>query len=212
MSESRKRVTMNHADHQNEESSGGPIDWDLPEEFKLLETQLKSLSPRPDRLDRERLIFLAGQASVEDDRALPSELQPSRWAWPASFATMTAVAAALLLMLLTRPSNVPMTLAPADELAPIESFRPTLATDQTSRILGQNILSSAPNQLKQIEQLLASDSLPAESSVDAGSAREWMDHRMLTPTSFQMLLDEPTRPGPSPLDSSFLSPEAGAYS
>lgn len=81
-----------------------PSMMELPSaELKGLEAQLSRLRPRTDRLDRDRLLFLAGQAAV--DR--PSEpLGPNRlpgWVWPTSFVGMTGVAAALLCMLIMRP-------------------------------------------------------------------------------------------------------------
>jgi len=71
---------------------------ELPPELKAVEAELAGLCPRDDRLDRERLVFLAGQASLAG-RPGPR----AAWAWPASLAGMTAVAATLLAMLLARP-------------------------------------------------------------------------------------------------------------
>jgi len=96
-----------------------------PSDLTAFEAALAALAPRANRLDRERLMFLAGQASVAPaDRAMgpvaqpPSAVQelpgdsaqpgvavPRRWAWPTAFAAMTAVAASLLIMLLTQPSS-----------------------------------------------------------------------------------------------------------
>ena len=75
---------------------------DLPPSLKSIEAELAALSPRTDRLDRERLIFLAGQESVAGGNARPAK-HAGRWAWPGAFAAMTAVAAALLVMMLLRP-------------------------------------------------------------------------------------------------------------
>ena len=70
-----------------------------PEDLKALEAALAALVPRSDRLDRDRLMFLAGQATGSQPRAAVSR----PWAWPAAFSAMTALAASLLLMLVTRP-------------------------------------------------------------------------------------------------------------
>ncbi|NQT14713.1 MAG: hypothetical protein HQ582_18295 [Planctomycetes bacterium] len=70
---------------------------ELPPELKAVEAELADLCPREDRLDRERLAFLAGQASVA------GRTGRTAWAWPASLAGMTAVAATLLVILLVRP-------------------------------------------------------------------------------------------------------------
>ena len=80
------------------------------------EQALCSLAPRAARLDRDRLMFLAGQATagqasqerelpVESDHRLDVVRSPrARWGWPAAFSAMTAVAAALLVALLNRPA------------------------------------------------------------------------------------------------------------
>jgi hypothetical protein len=70
-----------------------------PEDLKALEAALAALVPRGDRLQRDRLMFLAGRAAASRPGAAVSR----RWAWPAAFSAMTAVAASLLVMLVTRP-------------------------------------------------------------------------------------------------------------
>ena len=81
----------------NEHVTNQGAEAELPPELKAIEAELAALSPREDRLDRQRLIFLAGQASAAGRGGR------SGWAWPASLAGMTAVAATLLVMLLVRP-------------------------------------------------------------------------------------------------------------
>ena len=85
---------MNFDDRPLPDPSGA--ERSLPPELIGLEAQLAALRPREDRLDRERLMFEAGRASVECKR--PTAV--ARWGWPASFAAMSSVAAALLAMLL----------------------------------------------------------------------------------------------------------------
>lgn len=74
---------------------------ELPPSLKSLEAELASLAPRADRLDRDRIMFLAGQMSVAG-RAAGWSGWHSYLAWPAAGA-MTAVAAALLVILFVRP-------------------------------------------------------------------------------------------------------------
>lgn len=63
------------------------------------EAELAALSPRM-RLDRDRLMYLAGQAS-----AAPAAVQlPRSWGWQAALGGMTAVAASLLVVLAMQPS------------------------------------------------------------------------------------------------------------
>jgi hypothetical protein len=69
-----------------------------PHDADSLETQLGRLRPRTDRLDRDRLMFLAGQAVAEASARRTAR----RWAWPAATGVMTAVAASLLAMLVLR--------------------------------------------------------------------------------------------------------------
>ena len=86
-------------------------------ELKSFEARLSNLAPREDRLDRERLMFLMGQASEravgESSLATASSEQPSPSlrgrgnvrAWQAAFGAMSAVAATLMCMLLMRPAE-----------------------------------------------------------------------------------------------------------
>lgn len=88
---------------------------DLPPDLKAIEAELASLTPRTGRLDRERLIFLAGQQSVAAGDAGPANRRGG-WGWPGAFAAMTAVAATLLVMLLSQleaPGEVPIVEVPS---------------------------------------------------------------------------------------------------
>lgn len=71
-------------------------------QLQALEAQLAALRPREDRLDRERLMYLAGQASVGGVVA-PRLHEPRRWAWPASLGALAGAAAAAVAILLARP-------------------------------------------------------------------------------------------------------------
>jgi hypothetical protein len=70
------------------------------EELNSFAAELAALRPRSDRLDRDRLMFLAGQASVGSQKC--RRTTRSRF-WPAATATMTAAAAALLVMFVASP-------------------------------------------------------------------------------------------------------------
>jgi hypothetical protein len=94
-------LTAGGADHSSALNARA-TEQDLPPELKAIEAELALLRPRTDRLDRERLIFLAGQQSVAGGH-LSATKHARRWGWPAAFAAMTAVAATLLVMLLLRP-------------------------------------------------------------------------------------------------------------
>src|SRR5882672_8018547 len=87
-------------------------------DLQALEARLAALRPREDRLSRERLMFLAGQASVgqrglahfakSPEQNAPVTLSGRRrpWAWPAAFSGMTAAAAALLVVVVQQGSEL----------------------------------------------------------------------------------------------------------
>ncbi len=76
---------------------------ELPAELKAIEAELAALVPRTDEVDRERLIFLAGQASSQKKKGLRGA-RASGMSWPIATAAMTALAASLLVVLVTRPA------------------------------------------------------------------------------------------------------------
>jgi hypothetical protein len=81
-------------------------------ELKAFEAALASLAPRADRLDRNRLMFLAGQQS----RVGPAKCSPTKHSekplrkltWPTAFSAMTCVSIVLAVLLAIRPS-IPLT-------------------------------------------------------------------------------------------------------
>jgi hypothetical protein len=91
------------------------------DDLKSFEAALAALAPRTDRLDRDRLIFLAGQQSVlpSPDQLLVGARRGTQrvpggeggvyrkqhWAWPTAFTAMSAVAATLLVMLISNPKH-----------------------------------------------------------------------------------------------------------
>ncbi len=63
-----------------------------------LEAALGSLLPRPSKIDRDRLLFLAGRASVD-----PPPTLFGRWVWPAATFLSSTIAAVLFALLMVRP-------------------------------------------------------------------------------------------------------------
>src|SRR5208282_1560477 len=99
-------------------------------ELSELEATLAALVPRMEALNRDRLMFLAGQASVESKLSQPAGGQiadlptlrqvgnlphATGWAWPAAFAAMTGIAALLLAVLVIR-SAPPATEQPGPQM------------------------------------------------------------------------------------------------
>ncbi len=78
-------------------------------ELKSFEARLASLSPRDDRLDRERLMFLMGQASERaGSEPSPNPSLTGRGnvrGWQAAFGAMSAIAVTLMCMLVMRPAE-----------------------------------------------------------------------------------------------------------
>jgi hypothetical protein len=129
------------------------------EELKGLEAALAALAPRVEGFDRERLIFEAGRAAAMAEMGLAPKahgLQPvgveaaeapppcpprRRWAWPAAFSAMTAVAAMLLVMLIARPkpqmaertAEPPASVPAAEDVSP--ATRPVETPPQVSSIV-----------------------------------------------------------------------------
>ena len=98
---------MNSPDSPRDAASGEPD--------ARIERLLASFAPRPSRLDRDRLMYLAGQAAVESaavaanastvSHASASPAAPrTPWYWPASTALSSACAAVLAVMLLVQAS------------------------------------------------------------------------------------------------------------
>jgi hypothetical protein len=97
-----------------------------------LEAALRALVPQTPRLNRDRLMFLAGQASVAPRLRQPASplgaafsRQHAGWGWPVALAAMSTVAASLFVALVMRPvSQVvapPVQQAAAQPAAPQES-------------------------------------------------------------------------------------------
>jgi hypothetical protein len=73
----------------------------LNDELAAVEAALGSVGPGPSRLDRDRVMFLAGRASLAKPPVGRAH-RNRRWAWPAAFSAMTAVAATLLVILVAQ--------------------------------------------------------------------------------------------------------------
>lgn len=75
----------------------------LGDEPHRTEQALQQLQPRPVNLDRERLMFLAGQASVST-----TEPANQKWLWPTATLALSTVAACLAIALTIQISRPPV--------------------------------------------------------------------------------------------------------
>lgn len=160
---------------------------DLPRDLKALEARFAQLVPQNGRLDRERLMFLAGQASVVaiDPQVSLLGLSLSARAWPRAFVAMSAVAAAVFVMLLMRPSISDSSLAGHNSVADIDR-----TVELGRRHLGElghrqgDVLSVADAHRDDVEDRLAKrESGSREITLD-----EDLGGQVLTPSSWEQLI------------------------
>jgi hypothetical protein len=159
----------------------------LSDELKRFADDLARLQPRDDRLDRERLAFLAGQASVT----------PRGRAWPVAFGAMTAVAASLLFLLATQPET--STVGPHTVALRIDDAKPHFAT---SAVDDRHVLSPRDALRINFEAMLAtkaSDGAQRETGRGAPVVRQVPT---FTPNAWQRVIEESESARPSSNDDS----------
>jgi hypothetical protein len=91
---------MDRSEHEALEPSG--------DETRRIEQALQQLQPRPMNLDRERLMFLAGQVAAGSAVEARSGRQRAHWLWPAATLAMGTIAACLLVALTLQLSRPPL--------------------------------------------------------------------------------------------------------
>jgi len=118
---------------------------ELSGELKSLEAKLAALAPRADRLDRDKLMFLAGRESaLAEARRRNGRLR--RWAGSAAVAALAA-AAAVVVMVLARPAPqiveriVEVRVSPQEDGAPA----PKLALTQVPEAKQPAVPARQPN-------------------------------------------------------------------
>jgi hypothetical protein len=176
-------VPMSPGDNSTAENSA----WELPAKLQSMEARLRKLTPRDDRLDRDRLMFLAGQASVEsvssdEARVLGSPFNPR--VWPAAFAGMSSVAAALAVMLVLRSDHTAQ-LHRADVVQTESTrFRPAGPSDYA-------MLTTRDAHLGSIDRLFAQKEMQGPDSVEATTtSAEDEGIPILTPARLHDLFDD----------------------
>jgi hypothetical protein len=101
-----------------------------PVELKAIEAALAALLPKRGGLDRERLMYLAGRASLPAARA-PGRF---RWAWPAATAAMTGVAAVLLAVVSLRLAEPAPRIVERIVEVPVARSPAAAAADDAARV------------------------------------------------------------------------------
>ena len=176
---SKRREPQNMNDDQGKRQQ-----WETPDELRAIEAQLGGLSPREDRLDRERLVFLAGKASVD-----AAERSSSHWAWPTSFAAMTALAATLFVMLLVRPTPSPSDVPPEQE-TPVDVRRNFAERNPRLKIRDGITTATAYRESELNELLYGNTQLAANGAQPSGAIEEQLHRSMLTPSSWNELFED----------------------
>jgi hypothetical protein len=159
----------------------------LGEELKRFADDLARLQPRDDRLDRERLAFLAGQASVT----------PRGRGWPVAFGAMTAVAASLLFLLVTRPET--STVSPRVADSSIDDANTEFAT---SVVDDRRVMSPRDALRTDFEAMLATNLNDAAQSEIGPTTPAVHQGPTLTPNAWQRVIEEGEIARPSSNDDS----------
>ncbi|MCU0878864.1 MAG: hypothetical protein MUF06_13860 [Pirellulaceae bacterium] len=80
---------------------------ELTPELSAVEQQLAALAPRAARVDRDRLMFLAGAASEQPSVLPPRAGQRSHWLWPTATGVLAATSLGLAVLLALRDAREP---------------------------------------------------------------------------------------------------------
>ena len=205
---------------ENNRPAGDDAPAKLSPELQALEAELALLRPRPDRLSREQVLYLAGQASVLGRNPVRRD-GPGRWAWPTAFVAMTALAASLLAVLLFQPEPA---VAERIVYVPIQSVPERVASDAdgshtnsrqdptilvTQRQQTPNVASepsdlfvrrgrAAELQFSLFEHLLAERSHGQMRPSPTGNVADAVNHSLWSASSLNELLDE--SPAAPPVD------------
>lgn len=181
----------------------------LGDDLARFERELARLCPRDDRLNRDRLMFLAGQAAAgaNAERSTLFGVNLVSRAWPAAFGAMTAVAAMLLVMVITKPeSTVPGSFASHDT-ARDDGWRMWQERNDD-----RTVLSTLDAHLGDIEALLAREEF-RDAGVDAAATpADNSGRRLLTPGRWHEVLDESESVSASPKGASHYLQNRGATS
>ncbi len=122
----------------------------LGDDARRVEQALRQFQPRPSKVDRERLMFLAGQASGANARERPK----TWWLWPASTLAMSTVATCLAVALTVQLSR------PPDEKLIVREVVVPVQVPQSNGLANEPLPTMSPRQFT---------STPIALSLPAGS-------------------------------------------
>ncbi len=168
----------------------------MSRELQAFEAQLAQLQPRAAQFDRDRLFYLAGQASAQAASLPDSRQQLLRWYWPVSSVVMTGVAAGLLCALVlrdTRPhSEMDELVGPGAVVhaggQPAHRGQAALAVRQ---IEGDSRAAVRMRLPADVDRLLDDDWLVAHAAVGSeSSVNSFPETTILSPRSLDQFLDE----------------------
>jgi hypothetical protein len=155
----------------------------LSSELQSFEAALAQLRPSPAAIERDRLMFLAGQASARRAVTTAQRNILPGWFWPASSAVMTGVAAALLFMLAMRTPVIGE--RETHQSGAVASDAPAQEFVETPRVA-----SSLAWRKRLTDELLSYDAV-ANAGADMPGAPSWdADEEIISARSFKQLLDE----------------------
>jgi hypothetical protein len=80
---------------------------DLTPELSAIEQQLAALAPRAARVDRDRLMYLAGAASEQGPPTRPAPVERPSWLWPSATGVLAATSLGLAVLLAMRETPEP---------------------------------------------------------------------------------------------------------
>jgi hypothetical protein len=190
----------------NENLDVGGDELNLSDELQRFAAELSQLRPREDRLDHERLAFLAGQASMARVASRSGKLLGVRLesrAWPAAFAAMSAVAATLLFLLIVRPEspNVP-SIATSKQIQ--QHSKVPAGPDSSSR----DVLTTQDVRFGDLDGHLAKLDAERKAS-DSPIPAEDRTIPVFTPSAWQQVINELGSSKPLPRKSSSFSQKQG---
>jgi hypothetical protein len=148
---------------------------ELSPDLQAFEAQLSSLQPTTGRLERDRLMFEAGEATAESKQTNPPP-SAARWIWPTVSTVMTAAAALLLVALVWNPGSV-ATKSPTE----VGEESPNQEIGETTRPIRPSVPESTSDQDEQghdaPRRVLASLMMGSDNARDQSSASSYLNQR-----------------------------------